>query len=119
MKKAQVSIEMMTLVGILMVLFIILTLFSVNKRNEIKYTEDYLARKDNCLKISNISSEVYVGGDGVNVITKTEYNLTVDKWLLVDDTGISCRYNAKVINNKIFSNVNIENVNGVIIIKNV
>lgn len=120
MKKAQVSMEITIMIGIVVIIFISITAFSFFKRAEIRNTEDYLDRKDNCLKISDFISEVYVSGHGTSVVTKNKYNLSVDRWLLIDDNSISCRYNGNVIGNEIVAgDVIIKNVDGNIIIENV
>ena len=119
MRKAQVSMELIIMISILLIMFISISIYSFNKKNEIKATEDYLDRKDNCLKISNLISETYIGGDGTNVVTKSEYNLSIDSPLLIDEKGVSCRYVGYVVNNEVIGDVIIRNVDGEILIENV
>ena len=119
MKRSQASIEMIVSIIIIITIFASILIFSSFKRDELKQTEDFLDRKDNCLKISNLISEVYVSGDGTKVIAKTKYNISIEDNLLVDDNGVSCWYNADVISNQTFNNMIIKNLNGEVLIENV
>ncbi len=119
MKKSQVSVETLLMIGVIIVFFISIASFAFYKNAETKNTEDYLDRKDNCLKISGLISEAYSNGDGTLIISRTKYNITVENDLLVDDNGISCYYYADVISSSINDNFRIRNLDNKIIIENV
>ena|SRR3989344_1835310 len=119
MKKAQVSIETLMMIGVIIVFFISIVLFAFYKNIETRNTEDYLDRKDNCLKISGLISEAYTNGHGTLIISNTKYNITIEDELLVDDNGIGCYYHANILSSEIKNNFRIRNLNNNIIIENV
>ena len=77
MKKAQVSIEIITLIGLLVVFYIIINVISQSKKLEISNTETFLEKRNECLKLSNLISSVYASGDGTLINTTTSYVLTI------------------------------------------
>ena len=59
MKKAQYSLELVALIAVLLLFFIAVTLFSFNKKDEIRQTENYLDKRNECLRLS-ILSPMYI-----------------------------------------------------------
>ena len=70
MKKAQVSIEFLFVIGIILFLstFVLHDIF--NKRSQIEDTKDFLLKKDFCLEVSSFISGVYAKGIGTTASLK-------------------------------------------------
>ena len=127
MKKTQVSIEIVIMIGVIVIMFILISIFSFNKRAEAKDTEDYLERRNECLKVSNLISGVYTSGDGTIVNANVKHVISVYKDGIIEveknitpRDSVSCRYFGEIVNEGKFSgDIKLENLNGAILIKNV
>ncbi|MEK6933124.1 MAG: hypothetical protein AABW56_05025 [Nanoarchaeota archaeon] len=77
MKRSQVGIETVTLIGLLIIIFVIVSIFASDKSTEIKKTTNYLERKNECLRIANLISSVYNSGNGASIGTNTDFLITL------------------------------------------
>lgn len=70
MKKAQVSIEFLFVIGIILFLatFVLYDIF--NKQSQIENTKDFLLKKNLCLEVSSFISGVYTKGSGTEAYLK-------------------------------------------------
>ena len=70
MKKAQVSMEFLFVIGIILFLatFVLYDMF--NKRSQIEETKAFLLKKDLCLEVSSFISGVYTKGIGTEAYLK-------------------------------------------------
>lgn len=84
MRKSQISIEFMFTLGIIFFIFLIIFGFIINRRTEVKETEDYLEKRAECMKISSMISSVFAGGDGTIAKTKTKYLITIFNYSLIN-----------------------------------
>lgn len=83
MKKAQsVSTEFIFGIAIIMVIFIIVFSFIAEKGTDISDTRKELDLRAECLKVSNLISSVYAGGDG------TEARIELDNTLTISSSGV-------------------------------
>jgi len=58
MKKAQISTEVMYSVGVMIMIFLILTGISFNRRVEIKKLDDFYEKRNECLKLANFLTSI-------------------------------------------------------------
>ncbi len=127
MKRAQVSMEFMFAVGIILTLFLIILAFSYGRQKEIKETEEHLKTNAECQRIANLISSLHIAGPGTKVSTKINYklyvyNTTYGSEIVVEPKNISCFYIADIENNTRLTagqSVKIENIENMIVIKNV
>ena len=63
-RRGQISMEVMYSVGVMMIIFIILTGISFNRRLEISHTDEYLDKHNQCFKLADYITSVAAGGDG-------------------------------------------------------
>ena len=75
-RKAQVAPELMLGIGIIMTLFILITIFAVNKQIEVREVEDYINQRNECLKLANVINSLYINGPGTSVRLETDYYVT-------------------------------------------
>ena len=65
-KKGQVSIEIMYSVGVLLIIFLLLTVMTFNKKIDVERTRDIIDKKNDCNQISSAINRVLALGDGYN-----------------------------------------------------
>ena len=93
-KKAQVAMEFLLVIGIILLLAIIILYDTINKRDQIQNVKEILLKKELCLGVSSFISEVYVKGTGTEAYLilagdKLSYSLTIQpgaRNLFVGDT---------------------------------
>ncbi|MCX6707073.1 MAG: hypothetical protein NT001_02945 [Candidatus Woesearchaeota archaeon] len=71
-RKSQVSIEMVSAIGIALFIFIFISFFAYMINSSKTTTEDMYRKGGLCLKISNMISELYIIGPGA------EFNMAFD-----------------------------------------
>jgi len=79
MRKSQVSIELITLIALLVVFYILINIFSQNKKIDLVNIEDYLDRKNECLRVSSLITGVYNSGNNAVANTNVNNVITVYK----------------------------------------
>ncbi len=92
MKRGQISIEIMYSVGVLLVIFLILSYATFNRKVEIERTRETVDKRSDCIMISNALNRVASLGEGYSSTFKTVYNFDIfDTGLIIvgdiDDTG--------------------------------
>ena len=65
-KKGQISIEVIYSVGVMLIIFLILTGVSFSWRLQFMHTDQYIDQRDQCFKIADYISGVAVGGHGTS-----------------------------------------------------
>ena len=128
--KSQVSLEFLFAIGIVLFIFIFLSIFTIEKRAEVNFATNYLEARTDCNKLSAIIDSVYVN-HGSNVTFKLKNNATLDSasgFIEVEknsQTVAFCSFSAVVTNgtNSNFQirlgNVNLKNSNNTVIVTNV
>ena len=76
-KKGQISTEVIYSVGVMIVIFLLLTGITFNRRMDVRKSDDYLNKRTECLKISNTVSSLSSSGDGTQRIIQIIYNVTI------------------------------------------
>ncbi len=76
-KKGQVSIEIMYSVGVLLIIFILLTVMTFNKKIDVEKTREIIDKRNDCNKISGSINRVLALGDGYNATFKTPHTFDV------------------------------------------
>ena len=97
-KKGQVSTEFLIIVGVILVIFTVMLLFSLGRRTDVRETETYLGANSECLKFSNLISAAYVGGDGIEIKTKTKYLISFFNYSMIRIESVS---NITTVKNRI------------------
>lgn len=109
-KRGQISTEVIYSVGVLVVIFLLLTGITFNRKIDIRRTEDYMNKRAECLKISNTLSSVSASGHGTARTIKVDYNVTISNQsrITVSETGATprtieavCTYTGNVNDNNI------------------
>ena len=75
--KGQIAPAMLMSVGMILLLFTFVMAFVINKQSDLRDTEDYIEKRNECLKIANLINSVYVAGHGAQVQTTTDFVITV------------------------------------------
>lgn len=76
-KKGQISIEIMYSVGVLLVIFILLTAMTFSKKIDVEITRDTVNKKNDCNKISSAINRVLSLGSGYESTFRTVYHFDV------------------------------------------
>ncbi len=129
--KSQVSLEFLFTVGIVLLIFIILVGFNIERKTDVNNLKNYVYLKSECFKLSNSITNAYISGDGFNLTAEIKYDASVfaeNKALNINYDGVDvyCSFPVAGITNSTASQfdirkgeVNIQNLNESIIIKNV
>lgn len=125
MKRGQVSTEFLIIVGVILLIFVTILFFSLSRRADVRETETYLGANSECLKFSNLISAAYVGGDGTEIKTKTNYLISFYNYSAIsvkslEEEKASCVFYAKIPSyHNLSGDILIKNVGNEIIIENV
>lgn len=79
MKKAQVSLEFMFAIGLIVFIFLLIFYFTFERRAEISETEKILADKEECYKLADIITMAY--------ITQSNYTFKLEKAARISTTS--------------------------------
>ena len=133
MKRGQISTEFLFAIGTVVIIFLIILAFSFERRNDIKDTESSLSKKNECLKISNFITEIFIGGEGALANAKIGYDVSIqgEARMLCVDNDFCCSFpinrvskeTGPIGNGNIFSltkgDIILKNINNYVVIKNV
>ena len=88
-KKGQISIEIMYSVGVLLLIFVMLSSVTFTKKLDVERTRETVLKKNDCVMISNALQRVATLGEGYESWFKSYYELNVLKsgLIIVGDTG--------------------------------
>jgi len=75
-RKGQVAPELMLGIGIIMGLFLLISLFVVNRQIDLRERADHIEKRDECLKIANLLNSVYINGPGTEARTNSNFLIT-------------------------------------------
>lgn len=78
MKKSQISVEILFIIGFTIFVFIILLAFTMERRHEIGEIEETFEEKAECYKLSNLISGVYNSNSGTGLIETLKYRAEID-----------------------------------------
>ncbi len=101
----QISIEVMYSVGVMVIVFMILLGISFTRRGEVTKLEDYLNKRNECLRIANFITGVNNGGQGTSATLYIYHNVSfvTDKVIQVTEAeeeittiDATCTYIANV-----------------------
>lgn len=66
--KGQISTEIMYAVGVMIVIFLLLTGVTMNRKSELRKMDDYLQKRNECFRISNAISSLTAAGFNTQAI---------------------------------------------------
>jgi len=102
-KKGQISIEIMYSVAVLLVIFLVLSSATFDRKIQVERTRDTVNKRSDCIMISNALSRAASLGEGYSTTFKTVHNFDIfDTGLIVvgdlGDKGpkeveVVCSYN--------------------------
>jgi len=130
-KKSQASLEFLFAIGIVLFIFILILAFNLERKNEVRKLNDKIALQSECFKLSSSITSAYIAGEGFNLTTKIKYNATVfadDRIASFEYEGIHvyCSFPINSVTNSTTKNfeiikgdINIQNINQTVVIKNV
>lgn len=78
MKKSQISLELLFVIGFVIFVFIILLAFTMERRYEMGKLEITFKEKAECYKLSNLISGVYNSNSGTGLIETLKYDVEID-----------------------------------------
>ncbi|MFH2027838.1 MAG: hypothetical protein ABIJ08_01750 [Nanoarchaeota archaeon] len=127
MKRSQAALEFTFAVGVALLIFILIFLFTVNRGSEIRETKLLLEKENECLMISSLLTSAYLAGDGAYVNTTIDYNVSINegdnkssyKYLDVEDIECYVSIDRLPIKELTAGNIVLENDEGYINIQNV
>ncbi len=121
MKKAQITIEFIFGIGALVMIFVLLLHLSFERRIDILNLKEDLDALEECHKFSSIISEVYNGGDGTKLYTKTDYKIDIKNQIIEvvkeNLTKAMCPIYARIQNVSFSGEVLVKNEKGTIAIQ--
>ncbi len=107
-KKGQISIEIMYSVGVLLLIFIMLSSVTFTKKLDVERTRETVLKKNDCVMISNALQRVATLGDGYESWFKTYHKIDIlESGLIIvgdiEDGGTSeieiiCSFNGVLYN---------------------
>ncbi|MDP2906810.1 MAG: hypothetical protein Q8O03_02620 [Nanoarchaeota archaeon] len=130
MKKAQISLEILFVIGFVIFVFIILLAFTMERRHEIGELEEAFKEKAECYKLSNLISGVYSSNSGTGLIETLKYEAEIDAdegSIFIGEGRYFCTFPISSVRHtdsgeKIFSlnkgSITLNNTDGVVKIKN-
>ncbi len=84
MKRGQISIEIMYSVAVLLVIFLVLSSATFERKIQVEATRDTIEKRSDCIMISNALSRVATLGEGYASTFKTIHNFDIfDTGLIV------------------------------------
>lgn len=98
-KKAQLSIEFMLALGLVVFLFFLFFGLMLNKNHDLKVLQDNVDLKKECLRLSNAITSVYKSGSGTQYTTKTKYVINIRNDSIIEISGsgnVSLKDNNKI-----------------------
>ncbi len=98
-KKAQLSIEFILALGLIVFIFFLFFGLILNKNDDIRKLQDSVDLKKECLRLSNAITSVYKAGSGTQYNTKTKYVIHIknDSILEIYGSGnVSIEENNKI-----------------------
>jgi len=126
MKKAQVSIELVFAIGLIIFIFLLLFYFTFERRAELRSTEKILADKEECNKLANMMTMAYITQS--NHTFQLEQDATVSttsQSISVGDSNYPCTFPINMTTNpsgEVFElsagNVNVNYIDGLVEVKN-
>jgi uncharacterized protein (UPF0333 family) len=116
--KGQISIEVISGVVILLLVFVVILFYSHEKNLDADALQNSIESKAYCRQIADTISSVYVSGEKTTIEFYFEKDFNVGS-SFVDVNGFSCSYNA-VVEPKYLNkgNIRIKDLNGVVVIEN-
>ncbi|MBS3125967.1 hypothetical protein J4453_00800 [Candidatus Woesearchaeota archaeon] len=76
MKRSQISTEFLFSIGIIMFIFLILLAFIMARQNDVRDTQSFVNRQNECLKIASLLASLSETGDGSVARIDTPYFIT-------------------------------------------
>lgn len=112
MKKAQASMELIVVVGLLVIILFSLIGLSITKQIELNKNERQLSQRKECSKLSYLILETYINGNGTTIQDKLSYNATLIPSLKliesIDQESVFCTIPLNAIPSKTLNKGNIE-----------
>src|SRR3989344_2156169 len=76
-RRGQISIEIMYAVGVIIMIFLLLTGISFNRRGELRKMDDYLQKRNECLKVANTIASLTSSGFNTAAILSLHYPMSI------------------------------------------
>src|SRR3989344_3049599 len=76
-RRGQISIEIMYAVGVIIMIFLLLTGISFNRRGELRKMDDYLQKRNECLKVANTIASLTSSGFNTAAILTLRYPMII------------------------------------------
>jgi len=118
-KEAQLSMETLFSITIIMVIFLVILFFSITKRGELIDTERFIEKRKECSAIANSITQINLLGDGSETKIVTLSNVSIyNTSMLISVTGKRetgyCNIERMNIANytNLTGNLTIKNING-------
>lgn len=91
MKKAQVSIEMLFAIGLMIFIFLLIFYFTFERRAELRTTEKILADKEECNKLTDMITMAYITQSNHTFeLEKPAAISTASQTITVGETNYTC-----------------------------
>ncbi len=123
MKKAQVSIEFIFVIGMLFFIFLLILAFVFDKNLDVNESKKIIETKSDCTKLADLIINAFLSGNTTKIQSKLSYNATISsnsRVILVEDY-VQCTLPINQVNatTLLKGDILIENKNNFIYVKNV
>lgn len=123
-RRCQVGMEFLIIAGIILFIFIVIVVFSGERKMEIERTRVMLDSVSECEKISNFITKAYISEEGIQIKTSTNYLLNINnsnidiKNKQTNKTESSCTFYGRSASYQATGNFTIKNEKGIVTFTN-
>ncbi len=86
-KRSQIGVEIMYSVGILMIIFLLLTGISFTRNIDLIKTDDYIKKRNECLMWSDYVSSAFSNGHNTRIEAEAGYNVNIQDNGVIEVSG--------------------------------
>lgn len=122
MKKAQISVEFLMILGVIFFIFLLLMVFYLDIRIDLKKLESTASARSDCFKLADLIYQTASSGEGSLVQAKIDRNITVQNQTIFigyDKTDLICKHLGKIASDvAVNGSIILRNVNNTVLIQN-
>ena len=120
MIKAQVNLEFVVAILIIILIFLGFYAFYLEEKPKIEDSQFRLKLRDECFRISNAIQSAIVLGDGYTAQLTTDYNIKIEEGTIFVNSNnetVACTYRGSLLSTSFTDSVNITNRNNEVLVE--
>ncbi len=78
MKKGQVGVEFIFTIGIIILIFLVMYAFTINRNTELERSRVELNKENTCLLVSSLITSAFVNGENIMIDVDVDNNFTIN-----------------------------------------